>query len=382
MFGNLKKRIGNFFNNFDKHAEKEAKDVEVDGKSEEKYEKEEEVLENEIKDLHEEKELEKKKAKAEKENNVEDYEKDEQKEKELDEDLKQEEKKGVFSGIKKKFTMKKISDENFEELFEELEYSLLENNVSLEVTEKIKEDMRSEIVNTPLKKKEINNKLRETLSSSIKSLFSKDKIDIFKEVKNKKPYVVSFIGVNGSGKTTNLAKVADLIKKKNMSCVMAACDTFRSAAIQQIEEHANNLDIKLIKHDYGADAAAVAYDAISYAKSKNIDFVLLDTAGRLHSNTNLMNELKKIIKIAEPDLNIFVGESTTGNDCVEQAKNFSESIRIDGVFLSKVDVDDSGGAAISISYVTGKPILFIGTGQNYNDIKEFDSEIIIKNLGL
>jgi fused signal recognition particle receptor len=176
--------------------------------------------------------------------------------------------------------------------------------------------------------------------------------------------------------------MAQLFKKNNLIPVIAAADTFRAAAIQQIEEHAIKLNVKLIKHDYGSDPAAVAFDAISYAKAKCVDIVMIDTAGRLHSNTNLMQEMSKIVRVAKPDLKLFIGESITGNDCVEQARQFNETIGIDGIILSKADIDDKGGAAISVSYITGKPILYIGTGQNYDDIEEFKPEMVTRSLGL
>jgi fused signal recognition particle receptor len=173
-----------------------------------------------------------------------------------------------------------------------------------------------------------------------------------------------------------------LCLKNNLKPVMAACDTFRAAAIQQIEQHASNLNVKLIKHDYGSDAAAVAYDAIQHAKAKNYDVVLIDTAGRSDSNVNLMDELKKVIRVSQPDFTIFVGDSLTGNDAVDQAKAFNQAVGIDGIILSKTDVDEKGGAFISVSFVTGKPILYVGTGQEYEDIKEFEPDIIINSLGL
>jgi fused signal recognition particle receptor len=164
--------------------------------------------------------------------------------------------------------------------------------------------------------------------------------------------------------------------------VIAACDTFRAAAIQQLEQHATKLNTKIIKHDYGADPAAVAYDAIEHAKSKGVDVVLIDTAGRLHSNVNLMQELSKVRRVAQPHTTIFVGESITGNDCVEQALEFNKAVPIDAIILTKMDVDEKGGAAVSISYVTGRPIIFWGNGQNYEDLQPFSKEIILQNLGL
>ena len=220
------------------------------------------------------------------------------------------------------------------------------------------------------------------MRDSITGLFDVGKIDLLSRIKSKKPFVIVFVGVNGSGKTTTIAKMARFCQKNNLSVVIAAGDTFRAAAIDQLEVHAKNLGIKMIKQDYGSDSAAVAFDAIKHAEATGRDVVLVDTAGRLHSNVNLMDEMKKIIRVAKPDIVLFVGESITGNDCVEQAKKFNEAIGIDGIVLAKADVDEKGGAAISVSYVTKKPILYLGTGQGYDDLAEFDSRIVIDGLGL
>ena len=212
----------------------------------------------------------------------------------------------------------------------------------------------------------------------------KNNIDLWQEIRNKveKPYVIAFFGINGSGKTTSIAKLANMLKEKNVSCVLAAADTFRAASIEQLSLHAEKIGVRIIKHTYGADPAAVAFDAIKHARAKDIDVVLIDTAGRMHSNTNLIDEMKKIIRVAKPDLKIFVGESITGNDCVEQAKTFNEAVGIDGIILTKADIDEKGGAAVSVSYVTKKTILYLGVGQEYKDLQPFDSEVIIKGLGL
>lgn len=293
-----------------------------------------------------------------------------------------EQKKGLFSGLTKAITTKKISEEKFEELFWDLELALLENNTAVEVIEKIKSDLKKSIVDVPIKRSQITATIMESLKRSLKEILSVDSFDFVERVKQKKPFVICFVGVNGSGKTTSIAKIAYLLKKNDLEPVLAAGDTFRAAAIDQLEEHAVNLDVKIIKHDYGSDAAAVAFDAIGHAKSKGKDVVLIDTAGRLHSNSNLMDELRKVIKVSEPDMILFVGESITGNDCVEQARKFNESIGIDGIILSKADIDEKGGAAISVEYVTKKPILFIGTGQEYEDIEKFSADKILKSLGL
>ncbi len=289
-------------------------------------------------------------------------------------------KEGIVKKLKKAVS-KKISDKKFEELFWDLELGLLESNVAVEVIEKLKESLRMEIVNVPIKGK-VDEFINEKLKESIKELFDNE-LDLVEKIKKSdKPYVVLFLGVNGSGKTTSIAKFAKLLKTNGLSCVMAAADTFRAAAIDQLSLHGEKLDVKVIKHDYGSDAAAVAFDAIKHAKSKNIDVVLIDSAGRMHSNVNLMDELKKIVRIAEPDMKIFVGESIVGNDCIDQVKSFSDSVDVDGIILTKADVDEKGGTAISISYVTDKPILFLGTGQGYGDIEKFSLNKLMESLDL
>jgi len=291
------------------------------------------------------------------------------------------EKKGFFERIKDKITKTVISEKKFNEFFDELEIVLMENNVAFEVIQKIKEDLSKEIVEKPLSKGKVEDIIKENLKKSISELFVEN-IDMLSKLREKKPFVICFVGINGSGKTTSIAKIASYLMKNKLSVVLAASDTFRAASIEQLQEHADKLNVKMIKHSYGSDPAAVAFDAIKYASAKNIDAVLIDTAGRMHSNVNLMDELKKVIRVSKPDLKIFVGESITGNDCVEQARIFNESIDIDGIILTKADVDEKGGAAISVSYITGKPIMFLGYGQGYDDLKEFDKEIVVSGLGL
>jgi fused signal recognition particle receptor len=400
MFGFLKDKIKGAISKLSKNIDekgkeevkeeiKEIKEEEVEEKKgfftklKERFtgpkESEEEIEEKEpekeeVEEVPKEKREEKKEIKQEKK----------EKRKEVKEEIKEkpEEKKGFFERIKEKIVTKKIDEKQFDELFWDLEIVLLENNVAVEVIEKIKDDLKQKLVDQPLKRGEIENIILKSLRQAIEDLFNVEKIDFIEKVSEKKPFVICFFGINGSGKTTTIAKIAKMLKDNKLSCVMAAADTFRAAAIDQLQKHADNLNIKLIKHDYGSDAAAVAFDAVKHAKAKNIDVVLIDTAGRMHSNVNLMDEMKKIIRVAAPDLKIFVGESITGNDCTEQAKKFNELVGIDGIILSKADVDEKGGAAISVSYVTGKPIIFIGTGQEYSDLKEFSPELILKSLDL
>jgi fused signal recognition particle receptor len=293
-----------------------------------------------------------------------------------------EEKKGFFGRISQTFTTKKIDESKFDDMFWDLEIMLLENNVAVQVIDKIKADLKSELVGKPLPRGKVEEIIANSLHNSMEDLFNIPPIDFLNIVKSKKPYVICFVGINGSGKTTTIAKVANLLKNQGLSVVLAAADTFRAAAIDQLQVHADNLGVKLIKHDYGSDPAAVAFDAIKHAKSTEKDIVLIDTAGRLHSNVNLMQEMKKIIRVAQPDLKLFVGESITGNDCIEQAEKFNEAIGIDGLVLSKADIDEKGGAAISVSYVTKKPIVFLGVGQEYKDLELFDKEKMLSSIGL
>ncbi len=290
------------------------------------------------------------------------------------------EKKSFFEKIKipKKI---KVSEKDFEIYSEELKMLLLENNVAFEVAEKIIKELELDIVGKEFLKKEIESQIID----SLKDIIEKILIDPFKiedRIKTKKPYVILFCGINGTGKTTTIAKIAKSLQDKNLSCVMAAADTFRAASIEQIKKHAEKLGLKLISHDYGSDPASVGFDAVKYAEKNRIDSVLIDTAGRMHSEKNLLKELEKIKRVCKPDLKIFVGEAITGNDSVEQIKSFDWAIGIDGIILTKADTDEKGGTALSLGYITKKPILYLGTGQTYKDLTPFDKKKFIEELGL
>lgn len=295
------------------------------------------------------------------------------------------EKKGIFKKVSEVFTTKTLSEGKFDDIFYDLEMALLENNVAVSVIEKIKNDMKEKLVNQKLPRGKIEGEIEKSLKESIENLLKQKKEDFLKNIKeiikNKKPCVICFFGINGSGKTTTIAKLAHLLKKNNISCVLAAADTFRAAAIDQLQKHGDKLGVKVVKQGYGADAAAVAFDAIEHAKAHRIDVVLIDTAGRSHANVNLMDELAKIIRVTKPDMKVFVGDSLTGNDMVEQAEIYTEKTGIDGIVLAKADVDEKGGAIISVSYVTKKPIYYLGVGQNYDDLDKFNEDKILKNLG-
>jgi fused signal recognition particle receptor len=206
-------------------------------------------------------------------------------------------------------------------------------------------------------------------------------ISLSERIKSKpSPLVIMFVGINGTGKTTVIAKLASRLQKHGYSCVLAASDTFRAGAIEQLTIHSEKLGCKIIKHQAGGDPAAVAYDAVEHAKARKRDVVLIDTAGRMQTNTNLMDEMKKIKRVAKPDIVVFVGDSLAGSDAVEQAKRFDEAVGIDGVVLTKIDADAKGGAALSIAKAIGKPIIYVSLGQEYDQFRKFDADWMVAHI--
>jgi fused signal recognition particle receptor len=264
----------------------------------------------------------------------------------------------------------------------ELEMALLESDVALPVAEKIVDSVKNELVGSRRKIGSDTGKIVEnSLRHAISKVISVDSFDFDAFIKSSaKPVTIVFVGVNGTGKTTTIAKMAERFKEQGYSVVIAAADTFRAGAIEQIERHAESLGIKLIKHQEGADPAAIVYDAIQFAKAKHKDVVLADTAGRMHTNINLMDQLKKVCRVNNPNLIIFVDEAIAGNDAVERARLFNDAVTFNGTILTKQDADAKGGAAISIAYTTGKPILFLGVGQSYKDLVKFDPNWLLDRL--
>ncbi len=296
-------------------------------------------------------------------------------------------KESFFNKLKTKGSKIKISEKAFEVYAEELEMLLLENNVALEVAEKMIQELKENIVGKELLKKEIEDEIKDIFKDIIRRILV-DTPNLTKQIKeklldqSKDPYVILFCGINGSGKTTTIAKIAEHLKSVGNSCVLAAADTFRAASIEQLKEHGEKIGVKVITHEYGADPAAVGFDAIKYAKKNFIDCVLIDTAGRMYTEKNLLKEIEKISRVCKPDLKLFVGESITGNDAIEQVKSFDWAIGIDGIVLTKADIDEKGGTALSVGYITKKPIYYLGTGQAYDKIEPFDKEKFIQRLGL
>ena len=289
-------------------------------------------------------------------------------------------KKGFFSRLSEKITTVQLSEEKFEELFWELELGLLESNVAVEVIERIKDDLRSELTSGRTARGSVRERISRRLEETVRDILCVPSLDLLALTEQHKPLVIMFVGVNGGGKTTSLAKIGNFFLQQNKTVLFAAGDTFRAAAIDQLAQHADILGIPLVRQQYGSDAAAVAFDAVKSATARGIDVVLIDTAGRLHNNKNLMDELHKIVRVAKPHVSLFVGEATTGNDCVEQAKEFGRIVSFDGVVLTKADVDEQGGAALSVSYITKKPLVFLGVGQDYSDLEVFDVDVFVRRL--
>jgi fused signal recognition particle receptor len=288
--------------------------------------------------------------------------------------------KSGFKGLVTKVTTTELKPENLQPILSDFKMNLAENDVAFPVADRICDELEKRLTGVQVKrlddrKKIVEENLRQVL---LEVMLTNTKIDLLSKIEEKRktsePYVVLFVGINGTGKTTTIAKVAQFLQDKGYSVVLAGSDTYRAGSIEQLEEHARRLGMRVIKHSYGADPAAVAYDAISHAKAHGINVVLIDTAGRMQTNQNLMNELVKVKRVVSPDLTVLTLDSLIGNDAVMQAEEFHKSIGVDATILTKVDADVKGGSALSVTYVTQKPILFIGVGQTYKDLELFNPE--------
>jgi len=293
--------------------------------------------------------------------------------------------RNAFSSAVKSFGQKDLKEKDIDDVLFELEVALLESDVATEVIDSLKDDLKQKLIGTTVEKEQIANIVKENLRQHISSMFdSAGKIDILSNIQKKKstgePYIISFMGINGTGKTTTVAKIAYLLRENKFSVVIAAADTYRAGAIEQITEHAKRLNLKIIAQNYGSDPAAVARDAVLYAKSHKIDCILIDTAGRMQTSKNLMDQISKINKVVNPNLKLFVGDSLAGNDTVNQAREFYQYTKFDGSILTKSDADARGGAAISIVKITSTPILYLGVGQEYKDLKPFDKDSFLESL--
>ena len=273
-----------------------------------------------------------------------------------------------------------------DDLLEELEWMLLESDISSEAVTSVLDALRKSLVGARLHRgAELAKVLEAALKRALRNLLSAGYWDFDASIQSfldqgDAPVVVMLVGVNGTGKTTTAAKIAHRLQSNGHSVIAAAGDTFRAGAIQQLESHCENLGIRCISSQRGGDAAAIARDAIESAKAKNIDIVLVDTAGRMQNKTNLMKELEKVRRVANPHLVLFVGDALAGNDAVDQAKMFQEMMRFDGAVLSKMDTDAKGGAGLSIAFATGRPIVFAGIGQGYDDLLQFNPDWLLDEM--
>jgi fused signal recognition particle receptor len=294
----------------------------------------------------------------------------------------------IFSETAKNLSQKSISKKEIDSILVELQISLMENDVAHEIVDEMTSKIKTEILSVKLERNEnIDEVITTKLYSFLHELFSSttNKTDIIQSILEKKrskagPYSIIFLGINGTGKTTTIAKFCKLLRDNGISVVLAAADTHRAGAIEQIAHHGNNLNVKVISQRYGADPSAVARDALEHAKKNYIDAVLIDTAGRMQTSKNLMEEVSKIIRVIKPDMKIFVGDSLAGNDTVNQAREFFQYTNFDGSILTKSDADAKGGAAISIAYLTHKPILYLGVGQGYGDLAEFNHNKFLDSI--
>jgi len=283
-----------------------------------------------------------------------------------------------LNGLVNKLVSTELNAEQLRPILDDFMLQLIQNDVAVSTADYISNELEKRLSGVQIKrlddrKEFVKKHLEEVL---VKTLTTNEKINLLDDIQKKnvknEPFVVVFAGINGTGKTTSIAKITKLLLENGYSVVLACSDTYRAGSIEQLEEHAKRLGVRVIKHKYGADPAAVAYDAINHAKAHGINAVLIDTAGRIQTNQNLMSELAKIKRVIQPDLTILTVDALAGNDAVTQAEEFNKSVGIDGTILTKVDADVKGGAALSVTHATKKPIIFIGTGQNYGDLQEFN----------
>jgi fused signal recognition particle receptor len=292
----------------------------------------------------------------------------------------------AFSSLTRVVSEKKLSEKDLDEALFNFQLTLLESDVAQEVVENLVSSLKAQMTGLSVERsKDTGSLVKDRLRTTILSIFTKaGSADLFKRIEDKKktgdPFTILFLGINGTGKTTTVAKFAYLLRQAGYSVVVAAGDTHRAGAIEQLSEHADRIAVKVIAQRYGADPAAVARDGVLYAKAHHVEVLLVDTAGRMQTNQNLMEEMGKIVRVVNPDFKIFIGDSLAGNDAISQAQLFNKYTGFDGAILTKTDADTKGGAALSIAYTTNRPILYLGVGQEYKDLKKFDADAFVGSL--
>jgi fused signal recognition particle receptor len=289
-------------------------------------------------------------------------------------------------GIVNRINSSGLTEKDLDPILWDLQLQLIGNDVSVEVAEKVCSELKERLLGEDAprfgdKSKLIHDSLKASLESVMNGSGSIDLLKLASEAKARgAPFVVMFVGINGTGKTTTIAKMSRLLMNKGFTVVLASADTYRAGAIEQLEEHGRRLGVKVIRHRYGSDAAAVGFDAVEHAKARGVDVVLIDTAGRMQTNRNLMDELQKMKRVVQPDFTIMILDSLIGNDATEQAMTFNEQVGFDAAVLTKVDADAKGGSSLSVSYLTGKPVIYVGVGQEYKDLQPFDVEWFAERL--
>ncbi len=281
------------------------------------------------------------------------------------------------------FLGRRLKEETVDDVLDDLEIALLQSDVALPVIERMRRDLRRELAGKKLRVgADAEGAIKVSLEHSVRAILARPTVDLAAAIRSRteKPYVILFVGVNGSGKTTTIAKMAGWLAAQHLTSVIAAGDTFRAGAIEQLLVHGERLGVRVVRQQEGSDPAAVSFDAVQHARARHLDTVLVDTAGRQHTNENLIEEAKKIRRVVAPALTVFVGDGLSGNDVIEQAKLFDAAIGIDGLILTKLDADTKGGAALSATFVTKKPILFVGVGQGYADLLPFDPDWMVRRL--
>ncbi|MEL9990801.1 MAG: signal recognition particle-docking protein FtsY [Thermoproteus sp.] len=279
-----------------------------------------------------------------------------------------------------------LSEKEVSELIDDLYLDLVESDVAVDVVDAITSALRAKLVGLKVprfgdRESAVKKAVVDALLSIVSDVPDVDfEAEVVKTLEETRPVVLMFLGPNGYGKTTTLAKIALLFKSKGIQSVLAAADTFRAGAREQLEEHGRRLGLRVIGGKYGSDPASVAYDAIQHARSKGIPLVLIDTAGRMHTDKNLMEELSKIQRVAEPHFSIFVFDAQLGNEALEIARYYSKYVRIDGTIATKVDSYPKGGSILTFLYVLKRPIYFLGIGQRYEDLVKFKKEEYILQL--
>ncbi len=371
MFESLKKKISDFVSTFKKKEEEEVKEEAKEEKREEKKEEKRERAEEEGKEGGKREEVKEEKEAGEK-----------------GEERKIKPSLSVATKIKGAIFRKiKIKEEDVSDMLEELKIALIESDVNYDVAERFVENLKKLLIGKEVEAKNIEEELNRIVKEALLQTLSKSSsIDIVEFVKRKRaengeePVKILFLGPNGAGKTTTIAKIAKMLKDAGLTCTLSASDTFRAAAIEQLAMHAEKLKVPIIKGKYGADPASIAFDAIAYSKAHGIDAVLIDTAGRQETNKSLIEEMKKIVRVAKPDLKIFVGEGIAGNALLEQVKEFDEAVKLDGVILTKLDCDAKGGNTFSILSETNIPVIYFGTGEGYDKLIPYTPNEIVENI--